>query len=101
MTVSAALMLYLLRQAASTFQEVINIAFHFLTANYFQSRQLSELKPQTMKKIVILGGSYAGINTAHRILKQAAKVGPIHITLVAPNSHFYWSMASARGIVPD
>ncbi|MCJ1400479.1 hypothetical protein MMC11_003685 [Xylographa trunciseda] len=53
-----------------------------------------------MKHIVILGGSYAGISTAHRILKQAAKIGPLKITLVSPNTHFYWSMASPRGVVP-
>ncbi|MCJ1387733.1 hypothetical protein MMC18_000576 [Xylographa bjoerkii] len=53
-----------------------------------------------MKHIVIIGGSYAGISTAHRILKQAAKTGPLKITLVSPNTHFYWSMASPRGLVP-
>lgn len=53
-----------------------------------------------MKHIVILGGSYAGVSTAHRILKQAAKIGPLKITLVSPNTHFYWSMASPRGVVP-
>ncbi|MCJ1328911.1 hypothetical protein MMC10_005588 [Thelotrema lepadinum] len=53
-----------------------------------------------MKNIVILGGSYAGISTAHRILKQATKLGPFKITLVSPNTHFYWNMASPRGIVP-
>ncbi|KAK0261268.1 hypothetical protein LTR35_017891 [Friedmanniomyces endolithicus] len=53
-----------------------------------------------MKHIVILGGSYAGVSTAHRILKQAAKIGPLKITIVSPNTHFYWSMASPRGVVP-
>ena len=53
-----------------------------------------------MKNIVILGGSYAGISTSHRLLKQSAKTGPFKITLVSPNTHFYWSMASARGLVP-
>ncbi|KAK7418779.1 hypothetical protein QQX98_003797 [Neonectria punicea] len=53
-----------------------------------------------MKNIVILGASYAGINTAHRILKQAAKTGPLKITLVSPNTHLYWNMASPRALLP-
>ncbi|PVH74815.1 FAD/NAD(P)-binding domain-containing protein [Cadophora sp. DSE1049] len=53
-----------------------------------------------MKHIVILGGSYAGISTAHRILKQSSRTGPFKITLVSPNTHFFWSMASPRAVVP-
>ena len=53
-----------------------------------------------MKNIVIFGGSYAGISTAHRILKQAAKLGPFKITLVSPNTDFYWNIASPRGLIP-
>jgi len=53
-----------------------------------------------MKDILILGGSYAGISTAHRILKQSSKLQSFKITLVSPDTHFYWSMASPRGIVP-
>ncbi|KAF2489242.1 FAD/NAD(P)-binding domain-containing protein [Lophium mytilinum] len=53
-----------------------------------------------MKHIVILGGSYGGVSTSHRLLKQAAKSEPIKITLVSPNTHFYWNMASPRGIIP-
>ncbi|KAE9365023.1 FAD/NAD(P)-binding domain-containing protein [Stipitochalara longipes BDJ] len=53
-----------------------------------------------MKNIVILGGSYAGISTAHRILKHAGKTASFKITLVSPNTHFYWNMAAARGLVP-
>ncbi|KAF1845718.1 FAD/NAD(P)-binding domain-containing protein [Cucurbitaria berberidis CBS 394.84] len=53
-----------------------------------------------MKNIVILGGSYAGVSTAHRILKNAAKVGSLKITLVSPNTHFYWNFASPRGMLP-
>ncbi|KAG9239537.1 hypothetical protein BJ875DRAFT_414260 [Amylocarpus encephaloides] len=54
-----------------------------------------------MENIVILGGSYAGISTAHRILKQASKTGHFKITLVSPNTDLYWNMASPRGILPD
>jgi NADH dehydrogenase FAD-containing subunit len=53
-----------------------------------------------MKNIVILGGSYAGISTAHRLLKQAGKTGNCKVILVTPNTHMYWSLASARGLVP-
>ncbi|KUJ06579.1 nucleotide-binding domain-containing protein [Mollisia scopiformis] len=53
-----------------------------------------------MKNILILGSSYAGISTAHRILKQSSKTGPVKITLVSPNTHFYWTMASSRGLIP-
>ena len=95
-------MLYILRLAARTFQQAINIVFDFLTGNTFQPIRNPNLTqtPQTMKNIVILGGSYAGISTAHRVLKQAAKAGPFKITLVSPNTHFYWNMASPRGLVP-
>jgi NADH dehydrogenase FAD-containing subunit len=93
-------MLYILLLTASTFQQAINIVFHFLTGNYFQQIPNPSLTSRTMKNIVILGGSYAGVSTAHRILKQAAKAGPFKITLVSPNTHFYWSIASPRGLVP-
>ncbi|KAF5868648.1 putative amid-like mitochondrial oxidoreductase protein [Botrytis fragariae] len=54
-----------------------------------------------LKNILILGGSYAGVSTAHRILKQSAKAGlAIKITLVSPNTHVYWNLAATRAIVP-
>ncbi|KAK9427249.1 hypothetical protein V1505DRAFT_334675 [Lipomyces doorenjongii] len=54
-----------------------------------------------MANIVILGGSFAGVSTAHRILKGAAKAGaPVKITLVSPNTHFYWNIAAPRAIIP-
>ncbi|KAI1109030.1 hypothetical protein F5Y14DRAFT_456428 [Nemania sp. NC0429] len=55
-----------------------------------------------MKNIVIVGGSFAGVGTAHRVLKQAAKQlpsGSFKITLVSQDSHLYWSIASPRGII--
>jgi apoptosis-inducing factor 2 len=51
------------------------------------------------RNILILGGSYAGVSTAHQLLKQQAKTGPFKITMVSPQTHFYWSMASPRGII--
>jgi len=95
-------MLDFLRLAISTFQQAITIIFNFLTANQFQQLYPpnQHSKTVTMKNIVILGASYAGISTAHRILKQAAKTGPFKITLVSPNTHLYWNMASPRGLLP-
>jgi NADH dehydrogenase FAD-containing subunit len=93
-------MLDTFRLAASIFQQVVSAIFHFITAHYFQELPDPSLSSRTMKNIVILGGSYAGVSTAHRILKQAAKLGPFKITLVSPETEFYWNMASARGIVP-
>ena len=90
----------ILTRAASTLQYTLQLLFHFLTVNYFRRIEDPGLKALTMKHIVILGGSYAGVSTAHRILKQAAKTGPLKITIVSPNTHFYWSMASPRGVVP-
>ena len=93
-------MLDVLRHAASTFYQVINTVFYFLTAKYFRQIDNRSLTSQAMKRIVILGGSYAGISTAHRILKQVMKTGPFKITLVSPNTDFYWNMAAPRGLVP-
>lgn len=54
----------------------------------------------SMRHIVIIGGSYAGVGTAHRILKQLHKTGSFKITIISPNTHLYWNMASPRGIIP-
>lgn len=94
------IMLYVLR----TIQEIIAVAFHQFTAGYLQ-RQLPDpsLVSRTMKHIVIVGGSFAGVSTAHRILKQSAKTatGPFKITLVSRDSHFYWNIAAPRGLLPE
>lgn len=55
-----------------------------------------------MKTILILGGSFAGLCTAHRILKQATKTGlSVKVVVVSPNSHFYWNVAAPRALVPS
>ncbi|KAE9364424.1 putative apoptosis-inducing factor [Stipitochalara longipes BDJ] len=52
------------------------------------------------KKIVILGASFAGVSTAHRILKQVGKAGvTVKVTLISPNSHFYWNIAVPRALI--
>ncbi|KAI8625188.1 hypothetical protein F5Y19DRAFT_274788 [Xylariaceae sp. FL1651] len=55
-----------------------------------------------MKNVVIVGGSFAGVSTAHRILKQAANTstGSFKVILVSRDSHFYWNIASPRGVLP-
>lgn len=53
-----------------------------------------------MKTIVILGSSFAGVSTAHRLLKQAPKTGDVKIILVGPNTHLFWNLAIPRAIVP-
>jgi NADH dehydrogenase FAD-containing subunit len=77
--------------------------FHYFTGHYFQQKADPTLtsKPQIMKNIVILGGSYAGITAAHGILKQHSEKGPSKVTLVSPSTHHYGNMAAARGILPD
>ncbi|KAI5865157.1 FAD/NAD(P)-binding domain-containing protein [Durotheca rogersii] len=53
------------------------------------------------KTVVILGGAYAGVSLAHRLLKQTKPhVKDLKVILVSKNSHFYWNMASVRAIVP-
>ena len=94
-------MLYILRLAASTFQRTISPIFHFLTGNYFLQMTNTNLTTRTMTNIVILGASFAGLSTAHRILKQAAKAGVlVKITLLSPNTDFYWNIAAPRALVP-
>jgi NADH dehydrogenase FAD-containing subunit len=77
-----------------------NSIFHFFTAYYFHDpRPDPSLKSLPMKNILILGGSYGGISTAHRILKQASTTAPLKITLVSPNTDIYWNMAAPRAAV--
>jgi len=86
--------------------ELLVVRFlHFVTAHYFQAEPIKTIIEETapMKTIVVIGGSYAGVSTAHRILKQAKKsaVPPkFKVTLVSRDSHFYWNIASPRAIIP-
>ncbi|OTA59238.1 FAD/NAD(P)-binding domain-containing protein [Hypoxylon sp. EC38] len=53
------------------------------------------------KTIVVLGGAYAGVGVAHRLLKYTKpQVKDLKVILVSQNSHFFWNMASVRAIVP-
>ncbi|KAF4997639.1 hypothetical protein FGRMN_3671 [Fusarium graminum] len=52
--------------------------------------------------IVIIGGSYAGVKTAHRFLKsvQNKHVGLYKVTMISRDTHLYWNIAGPRAIVP-
>ena len=89
--------------------ESLLAVFHWLTAYYFQSMtpdsSISASAP--MKNIVIVGGSFSALHTAHRTLKNAKSVlgakgrqTKFKVTLVSRDSHFYWNLASPRAIIP-
>lgn len=53
------------------------------------------------KTVVVLGGAFAGIQVAHRLLKHTKASFPdLKVILVSKNSHFFWNIASVRAIVP-
>ena len=60
----------------------------------------------TTHEIVILGGNFAGINIAHHLLRQVLPVleklpnsPSYHITLVSPNTHFYFKVGAPRALI--
>lgn len=83
---------------------ILQNLFHFLTGKYFKQidPRTPTYKIMPPKKIVILGASFAGVSTAHRLLKQSVKtpMPPFKVTLISPNSHFYWNIALPRAIIP-
>ncbi|KAI9657469.1 MAG: hypothetical protein M1821_003151 [Bathelium mastoideum] len=56
-------------------------------------------------EIVILGASIAGLSASHYFLKHILPVlkskgdGNYHVTLIDSSSHFFWRIASPRGMV--
>lgn len=52
-----------------------------------------------VKNVVILGAGWAGLPLAHKLLKYTAPKTNIKVTLVSPNSHFFWNVAATRGII--
>ncbi|KAF4978968.1 hypothetical protein FDECE_18135 [Fusarium decemcellulare] len=51
--------------------------------------------------VVILGGGFSGIGTAHKLLKHTKpKVPSLKVVLVSRSTHHYWNIASVRGVVP-
>jgi NADH dehydrogenase FAD-containing subunit len=69
----------------------------YILRNWFTQPQQVLISAENMKSIIILGGSYGGISTAHRILKKNPGV---KITLISPNDALFWNIAGPRGIVP-
>ncbi|KAI6457986.1 hypothetical protein MCOR16_003749 [Pyricularia oryzae] len=66
---------------------------------------LIKIPPSNMsqsKTVVVLGAAMAGVPTVHKLLTQVApKVpGGLKVILVAPNTHFFWNLASVRGVLP-
>ncbi|KAJ9444700.1 Apoptosis-inducing factor-like protein A [Diplonema papillatum] len=59
------------------------------------------VRTMSKKTVVILGGGFAGVQIAHRILKKAlSKVPALKVILVTPNTQFYWNIAAVRAVVP-
>lgn len=94
---------------AAYLYESLLAVFHWLTGYYFQPAALdsSTAGSAPTKNIVIVGGSFSALHTAHRILKNAKSVlggngGKVkfRVTLVSRDSHFYWNIASPRAIIP-
>ncbi|KAH8758770.1 hypothetical protein F5882DRAFT_479858 [Hyaloscypha sp. PMI_1271] len=53
------------------------------------------------KQVVILGAGFAGIVTAHKLLKYTTpKIKSLKVILLSPNTHFFWNPAAVRGVMP-
>jgi len=53
------------------------------------------------KTVLVLGGSLAGLQITHRLLKHTLPHEPdLKVILVSKNSHFYWNCASVRAVIP-
>jgi apoptosis-inducing factor 2 len=59
-------------------------------------------------EIVILGAHHGGVNTAHYLLRHVIPVlseltpdVSYHLTIVAPNTEFYWNVAAPRHLVSE
>ncbi|KAM0328050.1 hypothetical protein ACHAQA_005452 [Verticillium albo-atrum] len=53
------------------------------------------------KTVVIVGGSYAGLQIAHKLLKQTLPTEKdLKVILVSKSNYLYWNLASVRAIVP-
>ncbi|KAG5939430.1 hypothetical protein E4U53_007807 [Claviceps sorghi] len=81
--------------------------FHFLTLSAFRplpssSSPTANMQGNKTTNIVIVGGSFSAVGTAHRIFQKAAKTPngpPFKVTLVSRDSHFYWNLAATRATV--
>ena len=62
----------------------------------------------SVHEIVVLGGNFAALDTVHNLqrqvlplLKKSASNTKFHITVVAPNTHFFFKIASPRALIND
>ncbi|KAF2791428.1 FAD/NAD(P)-binding domain-containing protein [Melanomma pulvis-pyrius CBS 109.77] len=60
----------------------------------------------SVHEIVILGGNFAGVDLVHHLqrqvlplLKKAAGQTKFHISLVSPNTHFFFKVAAPRALI--
>ncbi|KAH8591250.1 hypothetical protein B0O99DRAFT_744665 [Bisporella sp. PMI_857] len=54
------------------------------------------------KTVVILGGSYAGLTVAHKLLKTTLpSVKNLEVILVNPSDHFFYNLPTVRAIIPS
>ncbi|KAF2713980.1 hypothetical protein K504DRAFT_479547 [Pleomassaria siparia CBS 279.74] len=60
----------------------------------------------SVHEILVLGGNFGGFNVVHHlqrqvlpILKKSAGDTTFHITLVTPNSHFFFKIAAPRALI--
>jgi NADH dehydrogenase FAD-containing subunit len=60
----------------------------------------------SVHEIVVLGGNFAGLDTVHHLqrqvlplLKKAAGETKFHISLVTPNTHFFFKIAAPRALI--
>jgi NADH dehydrogenase FAD-containing subunit len=60
----------------------------------------------SIHEIVILGGNFAGVDLVHHIqrqilplLKKSAGETKFHISLVSPNTHFFFKVAAPRALI--
>ncbi|KAG5924287.1 hypothetical protein E4U42_004704 [Claviceps africana] len=88
--------------------KTLSSLFHFLTLSAFRplpsfTDPAANMQDNKTTSIVVVGGSFSAVGTAHRILRKAAKTpnGPqVKVTLVSRDSHFYWNLASTRATIP-
>lgn len=76
----------------------IYVAYRLLFPN--TPKPTPVLPASEMKTVVILGGSFGGITTAHKLLKASTTTGNVKVILVSPNTHLFWNLATVRAIVP-
>ncbi|MCJ1485545.1 hypothetical protein MMC06_005720 [Schaereria dolodes] len=61
------------------------------------------MSDRKMNNIVVLGGSYAGLSIAHKLLKDIIpslpRDKPFRVTLVTESTHFYWTVGAPRAML--